>query len=161
MDGRMLAKMFRVSHGALLMNLEGIDHERSLVQPSPAGNCINWVLAHIIASRDQLFGLLGLEPALGEAGKRYRRSSEPVRGAEEALPFADLIGALERSQERLVSALSEIPDERLADPFDGARYPGRPTHVGDLLLFVHFHETYHVGQVGLLRRLAGMEGAIR
>jgi hypothetical protein len=27
--------------------------------------------------------------------------------------------------------------------------------------FLHFHETYHIGQTALLRRLAGKPGAIR
>jgi uncharacterized damage-inducible protein DinB len=33
--------------------------------------------------------------------------------------------------------------------------------VGDQLAFLQFHEAYHIGQAGLLRRLAGKDGAIR
>jgi len=33
--------------------------------------------------------------------------------------------------------------------------------VGNQLAFFQFHEAYHAGQVGLLRRLAGKEGALR
>jgi len=87
MNGASLAKMFRVSHGALRMNLDGIHHQDNLVEPAPAGNRAHSVLAHIIASRDQMFPLLGAEPVL-------------------------------------------------AEPSDGARYPGRPTSVEEMLLFV-------------------------
>ena len=32
--------------------------------------------------------------------------------------------------------------------------------LGDRLSFLQFHETYHAGQTGILRRLAGKKGAI-
>src|SRR5262249_11436391 len=124
-------------------------------------NCINWVIAHILAVRDQMFALIGLEPVLGESGLRFRRSSEPLRDERDALPLPELLSAMTTSQQRLEDALGAMTTERLATPFDGARLPGRPTNVAEMLAFFHFHESYHVGQVGLLRRVAGKEGAIR
>jgi uncharacterized damage-inducible protein DinB len=161
MDAATLIKMFRVSHGVMRINLDSIGHEESLVQPEPAGNCINWVLAHVLAVRDQMLGLVGGEPVLGEAGMRFRRSSLPLRETNEALPFDVLLEALGRSQERLEAALAGFTPERLAAPFDGARLPGRPTNIGEMFIFFQFHESYHAGQLGLLRRIAGKEGAIR
>jgi len=32
--------------------------------------------------------------------------------------------------------------------------------VGDALIRLHYHEGYHNGQIGLLRRIAGKDGAI-
>jgi uncharacterized damage-inducible protein DinB len=161
MNATTLLGLYRLSHGALRMNLATLEHDDTLVQPQPAGNCINWVVAHILAVRDQMFALVGLEPVLGDRGLRYRRSSQPVREGEDALPFEELLQALGRSQERLEAKLASLTTEQLAASFDGARLPGRPTNVGDMLAFFHFHESYHVGQVGLLRRVAGKEGAIR
>ena len=161
MDAKTLITMFRMSHGVMRANLESVDHEASLVQPQPAGNCINWVLAHILAVRDQMFGVLGLEPVLGAAGLRFRRSSPPLSDASEALPFAALLDALARSQERLERAITDFGAARLSEPFDGSRLPGKPGTLGELLVFFHFHETYHAGQLGVLRRVAGREGAIR
>lgn len=34
-------------------------------------------------------------------------------------------------------------------------------NVGERLAFLQFHESYHAGQVGLLRRLLGKDGVIR
>ncbi len=161
MDAKTLLRMYRLSHGALRMNLDEIDHDDSLVQPQPAGNCINWVIAHILAVRDQMFGLIGLAPVLGEAGVRFGRSSEPLCDGREALPLPELLSAMDTSQQRLEAALGAMTEEQLAAAFDGARLPGRPTNVAEMLAFFHFHESYHVGQVGLLRRVAGKEGAIR
>ena len=44
-------------------------------------------------------------------------------------------------------------------PFSPGGDPGET--VGSLLMTIAWHQAYHVGQTGLLRRLAGKEGAIR
>ncbi|MCP3997209.1 MAG: DinB family protein, partial [bacterium] len=38
---------------------------------------------------------------------------------------------------------------------------GEDEIIGTMLTTFLFHESYHVGQTGLLRRIAGNEGAIR
>ncbi|MFI5370876.1 MAG: metalloregulator ArsR/SmtB family transcription factor [Candidatus Eisenbacteria bacterium] len=158
----MLVRMFALAHGALHMNLEGITHEESLVQPQPGGNCIQWVVAHIVATRDQCLRLIGAEPVLpAELGKRFTRPAAALTDPGDQRPLADWIADLDRSQERIAVAVSAFPTDRLAEPFDGARLPGRPTTLAEALAFFHFHESYHVGQVGLLRRLVGRGGAIR
>jgi DNA-binding transcriptional ArsR family regulator/uncharacterized damage-inducible protein DinB len=158
----MLVRMYALAHGALHMNLEGITHPESLVQPQPDGNCIQWVVAHVVATRDQLSRLIGAEPVLPPAlGKRFMRPAAALTDPAEARPFAEWVADLDRSQERITAALAVFPTDRLAEPFDGARLPGRPGTLAEALAFFHFHESYHVGQVGLLRRLVGRGGAIR
>ena len=48
MTGNDLAKMYEFSYGAINRNLDGLSHEESLVIPEPGGNCLNWVLGHIV-----------------------------------------------------------------------------------------------------------------
>jgi len=156
-----LVRMFTLAHGALHANLEGVTDEESLTQPEPGGNCIQWAVAHIVATRDQVARLLGAEPVLSpELGKRFTRPAAPVVNRADARPLADWIADFDRSQERLAAAIAGLSPERLAAPFDGARLPGRPKTLAEALAFFHFHETYHVGQVGLMRRIAGKTGAI-
>jgi len=159
---QMLAKMFQIAHGAAHANLEGVTDEQSLRQPQPGGNCIQWVLAHIVATRDQVASLVGAEPVLPPALiKRFVRGAAPLVDPAEARPLADWIGDLDRQQQRLAAAIAALPPERLAATFDGGKLPGRPATLAEALAFFHFHESYHVGQLGVLRRLAGMTGAIR
>src|SRR5258707_13686376 len=62
----------------------GLTHADSLLQPAMRGNCLNWVLGHIAASRNVILRMLGEEPVLTvEYAERYKRGSEPVLGAEE------------------------------------------------------------------------------
>lgn len=162
MDAKELSNLFRVSHSAITVNLEDFTHEQSLVQPPGAGNCVNWVLGHIVASRNGVLRLVGEEPVLHDAvAERYKRGSAPMANQLDAAPLDLLVKALGQSQERILSALGRIRELDLNKP---AATPGSPTgdtSVGGQLAFLHFHETYHSGQLGILRRLVGKEGAIR
>lgn len=159
---RMLVRMFALTHATAHANLEGITDEDSLRTPPGGGNCIQWVIAHLTATRDQMARLIGAEPVLSpERVKRFVRSAAPLVDRAEARPLVDWIADFDRSQERVGAALAALPPERLAAAFDGSRLPGRPATLAEALAFFHFHESYHVGQLGLMRRLVGKEGAIR
>ena len=67
----------------------------------------------------------------------------------------DLVRDFDATQERLLAGLAAMPEAKLQEP------SMRDMNVGEWLSFLHFHEAYHIGQTGLLRRLAGKEGAIR
>lgn len=34
--------------GILRLNVAGLTHEESLIQPRPGGNCLNWVMGHLL-----------------------------------------------------------------------------------------------------------------
>lgn len=136
----------------------GLTHEDSLLQLPFRGNCLNWVLGHLANNRDRLLQLLGAEPVLGLRGERYARESEPITGdGSDALPLADLLAALARSQEALEAALARATEDQSAGP---ARTGGSTGTAGERLLFFYFHETYHVGQTELLRQLAGKDDKV-
>jgi uncharacterized damage-inducible protein DinB len=157
-----LASLFQVSHYAITVNLEGFSQEESL-RPGPGGgNCVNWVLGHIVTSRNGILALLGEEPALHAAvAERYRRGSQPIAHARDAAHLDILVQALEDSQRRLLAALGRASELDMAKPAASPAIPSGDTSVGGQLSFLHFHETYHAGQLGLLRRNAGKPGAIR
>lgn len=162
MDAKELSNLFRVSHYAISVNLEGFTHEQGLIQPPGAGNCANWVLGHIVASRNGVLRLLGEEPALHAAvAERYKRGSAPIGHDRDAAPLDLLVRALDLSQERILAALGRIRELDLNKPAAAPGSQTGDTSVGGQLSFLHFHESYHSGQLGLLRRLVGKEGAIR
>ncbi len=149
-----LTMNFTNNHWVLKKHAEGISHEQSLARSGTGGNTLNWVLGHIVASRNGIFALLGEPPVWTES------EAEPyVRGAAQldptrAHPLPAILAALESSQARLMARLETLTDGELAAEH------GQST-VAKQLAFLQFHETYHVGQTGLLRRLAGKEGVIR
>jgi hypothetical protein len=50
MTGNEIANMYEFSYGAIKRNLDEVTNEDSLVQPPGAGNCLNWVLGHIVVA---------------------------------------------------------------------------------------------------------------
>jgi hypothetical protein len=163
MTGAELASMYEFSYGAIKRNLEDVTNEESLVQPPGAGNCLNWVLGHIVAARNTALKLAGSAPVVGEdVAAYYRRGSDPLKPGGKVPDLATLHGLLSDTQRQLVPALSALSDEALTQPVPEAlRRPPLTGSVADALVRLHYHEGYHNGQIGLLRRLAGKEGAIK
>jgi uncharacterized damage-inducible protein DinB len=149
-----LQKLFGINHRALELNVKGLSHEESLIQPPRGGNCLNWVAGHVVANRNFVLGLVGEQPIWSEAEMEpYKRGSAPMKDGSRARKFEQIVADFTRSQERLRAGLSRLTEEDLA------KKKGDET-VADSLHFLQFHEAYHVGQMGLLRRMAGKEGAI-
>ena len=162
MNATELSNLFRISHYAIHANLEGFTHEDGLRRPEPDGNCANWVLGHIVASRNGILAILGEEPALhGAVADRYKRGSSAISHERDAAHMELLVKALDDSQERILDALARATALDLAKPAAAPVVTSGDTSVGGQLSFLHFHESYHSGQLGLLRRLAGKPGAIR
>lgn len=152
----------RAIHGVVRRNVEGLTEEDSLNQPQPGGNCLNWVVGHLLCTYDTVLPVIGQEPVLGTSAlKRYERGSEELHEAGEAIPLADLLVAWDESAKRVEAGLGTLTAERMDElaPFSPSKNPKET--VRSLLTTVFFHQAYHTGQTGLLRRIAGKEGAIK
>jgi uncharacterized damage-inducible protein DinB len=147
-------------HNIVRLNVEGITQEESLIQPRPAGNCINWVVGHLVCVYDGMLPLLGQKPVLGtEALKRYARGTPPLQNSSEALQFDELLTAWEQASKRVDAGLANLTPEQLDAPARSPRNNPNET-LRSLLGRISFHQAYHAGQLGILRRLAGKKGAI-
>jgi uncharacterized damage-inducible protein DinB len=138
---------------------QGLTHADSVLQLPFRGNCLNWVLGHIAASRTNMLQALGEAPILSEAQlKRYGYGSEPVCGdGEDILTLEQLLTVLEQSQKALTASLHKIGAEELAREVKS--FLGTTT-LGQLVFFLYFHETYHTGQTEALRQLAGKDDKV-
>ncbi len=150
--------LFQRTHWIIKRQTEGLTHADSLLQLPFRANNMNWILGHIVASRNGALAALGEPPALDEKlAARYERDSEPITGDEDAvLPLAQLLTAVDDSQERMAAALDKMTPEELNVIFDKEHQ----NTLGDRLTFLHWHETYHVGQLEILRQLAGKDDKI-
>ena len=116
----------------------------------------------MLVARDMLLTLTGGAPILkDEQAEHYRRGSSPIQAGDNVLDIGTLRGLLDDSQQQLIAALAAMAAEDLAAPVpEQFRRPPLTGSVGDALVRLHYHEGYHNGQIGLLRRLAGKPGAI-
>jgi len=133
---------------------EALTHEQMMLQPPFRGNCFNWVLGHIVANRDRALQACQAATILTEAERaRYLRGSDPVVDAETAVDSTKLLAALNEFQERIQAALEAADLDAIYNEEHNQTLAGR-------INGLHWHETYHTGQLELLRQLAGTDDAI-
>jgi len=144
------------------INTDGITQEESLIQPSPGGNCLNFVVGHLVCIGNKVLAMVGQEQlAETEALKRYDRGAPPITDGAEALELRDLLAAFEKVTERFDAGLAGLSPEVLEQKVPDSPSGNPNETVRSLLSTVAFHQAYHAGQTGVLRRIAGKEGAIR
>ncbi len=153
-----LIHSFSTTYRIITMQTERLTHADSLLQLPFRGNCLNWVLGHIIVGRNRVLKLLGEAPVWEESeAARYDTGSEPITSDEQALPFEKLLRDLDESQQQITDALGRLPPESLAEAVDTGR---GEAPLGKTVAGLHWHETYHTGQLELLRQLAGKNDAV-
>lgn len=149
-----LARSQRRNQGILLKLLDGIDDDMSQVRLFPDGGNVNWLLGHLATSRDDALELLGAE-RLMDAGaeERYGYGSRPTSDSDPA-PLASLLQALELANRRVLEELDKLDGARLAAVDERGR------SLLERLEFMLWHESYHLGQVTLYRKGAGLASPI-
>jgi uncharacterized damage-inducible protein DinB len=152
-----LVQVYERSYRVILMQTEGLSQADSVKQLPFRGNCMNWVLGHIAVHRDKVLGLLGEKPIL-QPGVRdlYDRGSNPIQEGDPALTLEELLAALEKSQVQLMAAL------QAASPADLEVAMGEGSQQTKLerIQFLQWHETYHLGQLEILRQLSGKDDTV-
>ncbi len=64
----------------LRINVAGLTQEESLIQPTPGGNCLNWVVGHLVCIYNDTLPLLGQERVREkDILKRYGRGTPPLQ----------------------------------------------------------------------------------
>jgi hypothetical protein len=128
---------------------EGVSDEESLLQLPFEANCLNWILGHIVQRRDSSLAALGWPPLWDEGiSTRYRTGSDPIKTQASARLFRDLLADLDESQQLLTAALEAATDVTLDRIVENDRGVKRAI---EHLRGFHWHETYHIGQLEILR----------
>lgn len=157
MNKEMIHGLYKTNHWVMTHQTDGLTHEDSLLQLPFRGNCLNWVVGHILVSRQSILQMLGLQGSWTEEEiARYQSDAEPFQSADAPgiLPFERLLADYARTQEQIAAGFAEISDEALAQTNENGRT------VADRLLFLAWHEGYHLGQTEYLRQLAGKDDKV-
>lgn len=156
-DVQELIDSFKTTTRIIHKQAAGLTHADSVLQLPFRGNCFNWVVGHIVEHRDQVLELLGEPPLLtAEQAALYGTRSEPITNGETAVPLPVLMRMLDESQERIAAALTAAGPERLEAIYSQEHNQT----VGGRIAGLHWHETYHTGQLEILRQLAGKNDRI-
>lgn len=159
---QLLKMQLGATRSVLKKNVDGLTHEESLVAPSDGGNCANWVAGHLVRAYDDFLDSIGQDRVLSEEESApYKRGCAPLTDPTEAIGLDRLLEAFDESHHRTMQAISSLPDDRWTDPAPYSPGNNPEETLGSLLYVLAFHQAYHVGQLGILRRLSGLEGAIK
>jgi hypothetical protein len=130
-------------------HVDGVSDEDSLLQLPFQANCLNWILGHIIWRRNSVMSALGLSPLWEEGvASKYKTNSDPITPQSGARRFTNLLADLDQTQGAISAALKESTDNDLDKVVTNDR--GAKRVIGHLQGF-HWHETYHIGQLEILR----------
>jgi uncharacterized damage-inducible protein DinB len=151
-----LLTQYAFSQSVLKRNTAGLTHEESVYAPQEGGNCVNWILGHMVASRNSLLELLGEEKIWDETdAQRYARGSASIADSTGAVPLSQLLSDFETSQARIVAGLKKLDPLQLSDDAPAGAARSKVQTLGESLAIYSFHESYHLGQLGVLRRILG------
>jgi uncharacterized damage-inducible protein DinB len=132
---------------------DGLTHADSLAQPPVPGNCINWVVGHILAYRNRILKVLGQPPIFDEVtAARYARDSKPVLGDEPGIGMLEnMLQLLDESQAHVAAAMKALPPDDAGKMWT---FGQNTMSAAEWMLFLLRHEAYHTGNMELLREVA-------
>ncbi|MBI5156481.1 MAG: DinB family protein [Acidimicrobiia bacterium] len=155
----LIARAFRRNDRIVAAHAEGLTDTDALRQSGFNTNCLNWVLGHIVAGRDEILSVLGQPVVAGDRVARYHRESDPIReDGPGVIPMTELLVLLNQQSDRIVAALDGADDAFME--VEVAAGEGRAVSRAGQVLFFYFHETYHVGQTDVIRQLSGKSDKI-
>ena len=146
-----IALLFKINNSMVTRGLDGLSDDEAWYQMEGKGNPVAWIVGHLTETRAQMLGLLGApwdagwSTAFPRGGERRDRAAYPSRSAIEA--------RFNETHEAMRAAFASLTAERLAAPAP-VSIAGAKT-IADLLAFFAFHEAYHLGQVGFIRKQLG------
>ena len=133
--------------------LGGVSEELAR-QPMDRGNRFLWVAAHVVIPRAWLVRRLG-----GQADvpweEAFNRGAEPPTDEAAWPKLADVQAKWRELSSALHARLDTLTEADLAKPIEA--YPSTDGTVLGGISLQPFHDTYHLGQLGHLRRRLGLE----
>ena len=139
----------------LELNSAGLTADLADRRPAPGVNSAAWILGHVTAMRRRIIRMLGGTVPEDPAWEQHYARGGPGNPAH--LPWTDLQRAFLDTDPALKEALLGVADwdRPIVNPALGTEQT-----LEEVLAFLYMHECYHLGQIGVIRKLHGLPGAI-
>ena len=147
-----IAFIFQANDGLIRQTLSDLPADALWKQPAGGGNSIMWIVGHITQTRAGMLSLLGDRASTGW-GELFRRGAQK----QDASAYPDAQGIKAKGIEltkQLQAKLATMTEDELAAPVTAVKLPNVSTVI-DALAFFAFHEAYHVGQLGYVKKALG------
>lgn len=134
--------------------LDGVGDELARQRPSGDTNSIGFIACHVLHARYYLASFVGLEPV--NPFQELFDSAHDVNDLE-VPPLEELRSAWSELSAQLVGRLPELGAADLTSA-SNQEFPVDDGSVGGAVAFLVQHESFHIGQLALLRKYFGLEG---
>lgn len=147
-----LAEIVRLNTDLLVNCLEGLSDEELWRQAAPAANTAGYLVAHVIDARNHLARTLG-RPCETPVTSVIARAAT-AQDVDRRFTVAELIETWQSVSSCLETCLAEVDGTRLSTasplllPIDDASLIGS-------IAFLVQHDSYHIGQLALIRKHFG------
>lgn len=149
--------LYTLGDMTLRMALKDITEDEAFTRPSGQANSLHFILGHITSLRYYIAGLLGNEEE-PPWGTMFDMGAE-IKERQAYPPFSELVEKWNAITPMMIELLSAATEEKLGEPGPFQPPSGEKTVLG-VISFLCWHEAYHVGQAGYVRKLLGHPGAI-
>ncbi len=139
----------------VLKTFEVLTEELSLKKISEKINCGNWILGHLVSGRHYLVGLTGIRPNTDPLSEIYDRGAK-LTSQTEYTKLNDIEEAWIQISNNLNNTFLQITDKMLAAK-SPIHFPVKDNTILGGLAFLISHESYHIGQLGLIRKELGLK----
>ena len=155
MDARIgpLAEILRLNTVLFRNCLDGLTDAGGAVRPSAETNSPAFVAAHLTNSRYFLLKLLGVD--VQDPLARYLDGRKAISEVAQMPPLAEVQEAWTRAAHLLRDTLATLSAADLDAP-TAMRFPLSDGTLLSTLTFLVQHDSYHVGQLSLLRKYCGL-----
>lgn len=157
MDKNLIIRQFMITYDTMNKNLSQISDDEGRITIEPLDKSIQWIIGHLLAARQFMHSMIDLDPVLSEEESNQFKTGSNGTVASEMPSLSELTIRFKKAQRLLFNYLKEIEpstlEKELKDDFRGS-------NIGEAMYFHAFHESYHIGQLGLMRRLLGKDGMV-
>lgn len=141
-----VAELFQMQTVFFQRALEDIQEEDAALRLTEETNPINWLTGHIVSCRYMLANMIGLQVA-----EPFPDLFGKLKGFDPDAEYPSLVN-LQRHWPEISSQLLEQLKALSPEALQKEAFGGK---LLDIILFFAYHEAYHIGQLGLLRKGLG------
>jgi len=149
----LFSHLFENNHEFIQMHVKDITQAESMLQLPFEGNCLNWVVGHILDTYSICLEWLGEPVIRSEAEARtYGYGSEPLTDIAKAYDLIDMLKRLDLASNQIMVNLANLTPAEMEREIEIWR--GKVSLI-EALFFMQWHASYHTGQLEQLRELTG------
>lgn len=138
--------------------LEGVDQASGERRPNDHTNSLAFIACHALDARFYLMKLAGHERT--NPWQTLFDAATDISSMTEFPPLYEVLAEWDELHEATLACLAEMTLAEL-DAESEARFPTEDRSILGAIAFLAFHEAYHVGQMGLVRKYFGFDPVVK